>query len=358
MERYDRHIRLAAIGKQGQDRLLSAKVIVIGAGGLGCPVLQYLAAAGVGTLGIMDDDVVALSNLQRQILFRTSDIGKPKVKVAKKHLLALNPEIQINAYNERLSPQNALERLKYYDLIVDGTDNFEARYWINDAAILLEKPVVYGAIYKFEGQVAVFNHQQGPSYRCLFPTPPNQASIPNCEEIGVLGVLPGIIGTLQANEVLKILLNMGTPLSGKVLCYNTLTHKQIVLDLPKNEQSIQEVKDRNSLLEEETTLDCDLLPTIKFKEAITIDNVQFIDLRAPQEQPKLPLEQLLYIPFAELQDRINELTPMATHVFFCQSGKRSKTAVRWMQEQKVSNCYSLIEGAPEIIRYLEQTKTE
>ena len=357
MERYDRHIRLAEIGSQGQQRLSAAKVMVIGAGGLGCPVLQYLAAAGIGTLGIMDDDVVSISNLQRQILFGTSDLRKSKAMSAKKRLFDLNPEIRINAYNEKLSPKNALERLESYDIIVDGTDNFEARYWINDACILLNKPFVYGAIYKFEGQVAVFNHQKGPSYRCLFPSPPEQASIPNCEEVGVLGVLPGIIGTFQANEVLKIILKIGSPLSGKLLCYNTLTHEQRLIGLSRNEQSIEQVKARNALLETEAAWNCYPLPTLKFKDAIKKENVQFIDLRESKEQPKLHLKPLLCIPFLELELRMNELSKSAHHVFFCQSGKRSKKAVRLMQERKIKNCFSLIEGAPEIFRLLMQKKT-
>ncbi len=357
MERYYRHIRLAEIGLRGQQRLSEAKVLVVGAGGLGCPVLLYLAAAGIGTLGIMDDDVVAISNLQRQILFGTSDLGKSKAMIAKKHLIELNGDIQINAHNEKLNPKNALEYIEPYDIIVDGTDNFEARYWINDACILLNKTFVYGAIYKFEGQVTVFNHQNGPSYRCLFPSPPEQESIPNCEEVGVLGVLPGIIGTLQATEVLKILLNIGSPLSGKLLCYNMLTHEQRLINLPRKEQSIQQVKARNALVERETPWNCDLTPTLKFQDAIKKKNVHFIDLRGAEEQPKLPLKPILYIPFTELESRMGELSKSALYVFFCQSGKRSKTAVRLMQERKMNNCFSLIEGAPEILRLLKQTKT-
>src|SRR5690606_19253182 len=216
--RYSRHIILSEIGQAGQDKLLSAKVLVIGAGGLGCPVLQYLAAAGIGTLGIIDFDVVEISNLQRQVLFGTSSLGKNKAEAAKKHLEDLNPEISIMAYAEKLTYQNALELFKNYDIIVDGSDNFETRYLVNDACIITNKPLVFGAIYKFEGQVSVFNYQNGPSYRCLFPNPPQKDTVPNCSEIGVLGVLPGIIGSMQANEVLKIILGIGSTLSGKLLC--------------------------------------------------------------------------------------------------------------------------------------------
>lgn len=204
MSRYNRHIILSDVGQIGQDKLSKAKVLVVGAGGLGCPVLQYLTAAGIGELGIIDFDVVEESNLQRQILFGTSSLGTNKALAAKNRLEDLNPTIQINAYTEKLTSKNALELFKEYDIIVDGTDNFATRYLVNDAAILTNKPIVYGAIYKFEGQVSVFNYQNGPSYRCLFPNAPKEGSVANCSEVGVLGVLPGIIGTMMANEVLKI----------------------------------------------------------------------------------------------------------------------------------------------------------
>ena len=199
MSRYNRHIILSDVGQEGQDKLLSAKVLVVGAGGLGCPVLQYLVAAGIGKIGIIDFDVIEESNLQRQILFGASSLGLNKALAAKKRLEDLNPTITINAYPKKLTPNNVLEYFDNYDIIVDGTDNFSTRYLINDAAIIKNKPVVYGAIYKFEGQVSVFNHKNGPSYRCLFPTPPKEGSVANCTEVGVLGVLPGIIGGMQAN---------------------------------------------------------------------------------------------------------------------------------------------------------------
>ena len=206
MSRYNRHIILSEIGQAGQDKLSNAKVLVIGAGGLGCPVLQYLAAAGIGTIGIVDFDIVDISNLQRQVLFGTSSLGKNKAEAAKQRLEDLNNEISIIAYPEKLTHKNAIDLFNQYDIIVDGTDNFETRYLVNDACIITNKPLVFGAIYKFEGQVSVFNYQNGPSYRCLFPSPPKEGTVPNCSEIGVLGVLPGIIGSMQANEVLKIII--------------------------------------------------------------------------------------------------------------------------------------------------------
>ena len=220
MNRYSRHIALSEIGQAGQNKLLNAKVLVIGAGGLGCPILQYLAAAGVGNIGIVDFDTIELSNLQRQVLFGSASIGLNKAEAAKTRLQDLNNTISITAYPKKLTHQNSLSLFKNYDIIVDGTDNFETRYLINDAAIITNKPVVFGAIYKFEGQVSVFNYKAGPSYRCLFSNQQEKEQSGHCEDLGVLGVLPGIIGSMQANEVLKMILEIGNILSGKLLLYN------------------------------------------------------------------------------------------------------------------------------------------
>ena len=241
MSRYNRHIILSDVGQQGQDKLSDAKVLVVGAGGLGCPVLQYLTAAGIGTLGIIDFDIVEESNLQRQILFGTESLGTNKAIAAKKRLEDLNPTINIEAITERLTSKNALSLFKEYDLIVDGTDNFATRYLVNDTAILTNKPFVYGAIYKFEGQVSVFNYKDGPSYRCLFPIPPKEGSVANCSEVGVLGVLPGIIGTMMANEVIKIILEFDQVLSGKLLCYNSRTAESSTLKINKNQSEFDKV---------------------------------------------------------------------------------------------------------------------
>jgi len=219
MNRYSRHIALSEIGQAGQNKLLNAKVLVIGAGGLGCPILQYLADAGVGNIGIVDFDTIELSNLQRQVLFGSASIGLNKAEAAKTRLQDLNNTISITAYPKKLTHQNSLSLFKNYDIIVDGTDNFETRYLINDAAIITNKPVVFGAIYKFEGQVSVFNYKAGPSYRCLFSNQQEKEQSGHCEDLGVLGVLPGIIGSMQANEVLKIILEIGNILSGKLLIY-------------------------------------------------------------------------------------------------------------------------------------------
>ena len=223
IERYSRHIILKEVGGMGQTKLLESKVLLIGAGGLGSPVGVYLAAAGVGTLGIIDDDVVDLSNLQRQILHGTSDIGIPKTKSAEATIAEMNPDVNVVAYNERITSENAFQILEQYDLIVDGCDNLPTRYLINDAAVMLGKPIVHGSIFQFEGQVTVLYPGKGPCYRCLYPEPPPAGMVPSCQEAGVFGVLPGIIGTIQAVEAIKILLDIGDSLIGSLLLFDALT---------------------------------------------------------------------------------------------------------------------------------------
>ena len=223
IERYSRHIILKEVGGMGQTKLLESKVLLIGAGGLGSPVGVYLAAAGVGTLGIIDDDVVDLSNLQRQILHGTSDIGIPKTKSAEATIAEMNPDVKVVSYNERITSENAFQILEQYDLIVDGCDNLPTRYLLNDAAVMLGKPIVHGSIFQFEGQVTVLYPGKGPCYRCLYPEPPPAGMVPSCQEAGVFGVLPGIIGTIQAVEAIKILLDIGDSLVGTLLLFDALT---------------------------------------------------------------------------------------------------------------------------------------
>ncbi len=223
IERYSRHIILKEVGGMGQTKLLESKVLLIGAGGLGSPIAVYLAAAGVGTLGIIDDDVVDLSNLQRQILHGTSDIGIPKTKSAEATITEMNPDVKVIPINERINSENAFQILEQYDLIVDGCDNFATRYLINDACVMLGKPIVHGSIFQFDGQVTVLYPAKGPCYRCIFPEPPPAGLAPSCQEAGVFGVLPGIIGTIQAVEAIKILLDIGDSLIGTLLLFDALT---------------------------------------------------------------------------------------------------------------------------------------
>ena len=233
-QQYNRHIILDEVGLVGQEKLKSASVLVIGAGGLGCPVLSYLSAAGVGRIGIIDHDTVDQSNLQRQVLYAQLDIGTPKVEAAKRYLSLLNPFVKFESYNEKLTCSNAVDFFENYDIIVDGSDNFPTRYLVNDAAVLTGKPVVFGSVFKFEGQLSVFNYNQGPTYRCLYSRPPGENEAPNCSEIGVIGVLPGIIGSLQANEVIKIICGIGEVLSGKLLLFDALSLNQSLLKFLKN----------------------------------------------------------------------------------------------------------------------------
>ena len=356
MSRYNRHIILSEIGQAGQNKLFNAKVLVIGAGGLGCPVLQYLTAAGVGTIGIVDFDIVEISNLQRQVLFGTSSLGKNKAKAAKQRLKDLNENISIFAYPEKLTHKNAIDLFKQYDIIVDGTDNFESRYLINDACILTNKPLVFGAIYKFEGQVSVFNYKNGPSYRCLFLNAPKEGTVPNCSEIGVLGVLPGIIGSMQANEVLKIILGIGKVLTGKLLCYNALTLQNTVLQIKRNDAIIESVvNDASSFNEKLSDFDCELeYLEISIKDNIIEENIQFIDVRESHEQPKVNGLNVSLIPLSNLENNLDKISDSKKKALFCQSGIRSLHAVKLLHINNIDNCFSIKEGATDIIEHIKE----
>ena len=349
--RYNRHIILSEIGQNGQDKISDAKVLVIGAGGLGCPVLQYLAAAGIGTLGIIDFDVVELSNLQRQVLYGSASLGQNKAVAAKTRLEDLNSDISIIAYAEKLSHKNAKDLFSQYDIIVDGSDNFETRYLVNDACIITNKPLVFGAIYKFEGQVSVFNYNNGPSYRCLFPNPPEAGGVPNCSEIGVLGVLPGIIGSMQANEVLKIVLGIGDLLSGKLLCYNALTSQTTLLKVSRNETYIQSVLiDKDHFKNKKSPFQCATdIPSVSITDLVSEENIQFIDVRESHELPKVEGLNVTEIPLSQLKQHLNKIDTDKKNVLFCQSGHRSKQAVAILIDAEITTCFSLEEGAQSII---------
>lgn len=355
MDRYNRHIILSEIGPKGQENLAAARVLVVGAGGLGCPVLQYLAAAGVGTIGIIDNDVVEESNLQRQILFGSASLGQNKAVAAKDRLTDLNNTIQINAYPEKLTFQNAMELFREYDIIVDGTDNFEARYLINDASVLSNKPVVFGAIHKFQGQVSVFNYNNGPTYRCVFPNKPGEPSVPNCSEVGVLGVLPGIIGTLMANEVLKVILGLGKLLSGKLLCYDALSNQFTTLTVKRKENEIQKVLlDQSSFKNRILGSACKVNKVeISLKDVIEKQDLQLIDVRELHEQPKVDDHRVLRIPLSRMEEHFDEISDSKVKAIFCQSGIRSKQAVSVLENLQINNCFSLKESASEINRIIK-----
>jgi len=359
MDRYNRHIILSEIGQVGQDKLAKAKVLVVGAGGLGCPVLQYLVAAGIGTVGIIDFDVVEESNLQRQVLFGMSSLGQNKAKAAKKRLSDLNDSINIQSYPIKLTFQNALNLFKQYDIIVDGSDNFETRYLINDACIITNKPFVFGAIYKFQGQVSVFNYKNGATYRCAFPNKPVKDAVPNCSEIGVLGVLPGIVGSMQANEVLKIILEIGNVLSSKIFCYDALYNTTTTLTIKRNDIGIQRVLNNKNSFETQQLEDfCEVDREVSIKDFLKKDNIQFIDVREHYELPKVEGISVTAIPLGELLQNLNRLDVEKDKVIFCQSGIRSIKAVSLLSLHNIYNCYSVKEGASEINRYIKELQKQ
>jgi adenylyltransferase/sulfurtransferase len=366
-ERYNRHIILPEIGLQGQLKLKQTKVLVVGAGGLGCPALQYLAAAGVGNISIIDHDLISISNLQRQILYSEEDIGKPKVEIAKEKLLKQNPHINIFAYYSQLTTHNS-QLINEYDIILDGSDNFPTRYLINDACLFYNKPFVSGSIFKFEGQLSVFNYKNGPSYRCLFPEPPQPEEMPNCSEIGVLGVVPGIIGTLQANEAIKIITGIGEVLDGKLLIINALTLNAQIISFSRNENAIKTFKKlypdieninyqelcfpapspsrrggEYALIKELTS---EQLKILKLKNEL----FQLIDVRETEEYEKENINGVL-IPLSQLENNIGKIRRDIPVIIHCHSGKRSEKAIRLLQEKhEFNNLYNLEGGILECLK--------
>ncbi|WP_299397166.1 HesA/MoeB/ThiF family protein [uncultured Gelidibacter sp.] len=331
IEQYSRHLLLDEVGKDGQLKLKRSKVLVIGAGGLGCPILQYLTAGGIGKIGIVDNDTVTVSNLQRQILFTQMDIGKNKAETAADRLKLLNPNVQFDVYAVKLSVVNAISLFEGYDMIIDGTDNFSTRYLINDAAVIMNKPVVSGSIFKYNGQVTVFNYNNGPTYRCLYPTPPKNGAMLNCSETGVLGVLPGIIGSLQANEVLKMVLGIGNVLAGKLLIFDALTMEQSVLTFEKNHKlQIESLADSY-----ETFCGLDkAIVEITVKE-YNEKQAQFnlLDVRTQAERDEFHLDSF-HIPLDELGDRYDEIPATKDLVIYCKSGSRSKLAIEILKQKQ------------------------
>lgn len=335
-QRYHRQMILKIFGETGQQKLLQAKVLVIGAGGLGCSALQYLAAAGVGIIGIVDDDVVALSNLHRQVLYTVTDIGLPKASQAAEKLRALNPEINVVVYNERLTTDNAIAIASDYDLVMDGTDNFASRYLINDACVLLNKPLVYGAVSQFEGQVAIFNvgATNRINYRDLFPHPPQNDEVLNCAEAGVLGVLPGIIGAMQANEIIKLITGIGKPLIHRMVTYNVLNNQIFEVELvarnetraliPPNVAAFREMDYVELCASTTASFDIDAL---FFNQLIANGNVTVIDVRALGEMPAISEFDVSAMPLKRLQEIVPQLK-QDTIVTLCQTGKKSAVAAR------------------------------
>ncbi|PCH97706.1 MAG: molybdenum cofactor biosynthesis protein MoeB [Bacteroidetes bacterium] len=333
--RYNRHIILPEVGLEGQEKLKLSKVLVVGAGGLGCPVLIYLAAAGVGTIGIVDFDSVDESNLHRQILFGTGDIGKPKAEAAKIKLQEQNPHVEVEVHNTRLTSKNAIEIIDKYDIIVDGSDNFPTRYLVNDACVILKKPFVFGSIFKFEAQISTFNYEGGPTYRCLYPDPPGAGEVPNCAEIGVIGVLPGIVGSIQANEAIKMIIGIGNPLSGKLLLYDSLSNSfnQLSISPVKENFNITELIDYE-LFCGEVTGKTELKEMSVEELKAKLDNnedIQIIDVREPFEYDICNLGGEL-IPLGEITANIDRISTVKTVVVYCHHGMRSQKAIEQLLE--------------------------
>lgn len=355
IQRYHRQVILPELGVSGQQKLQNAKVLVMGAGGLGCPALQYLCGAGIGTVGIVDHDIVSLSNLHRQTLYSTDDIGLSKANRAVDILSVLNPEIEILPFNQFLNSENAIDLIAQFDFILDGTDNFATKYMVNDACVLLNKTLVYGAISRFEGQLAVFNHQAADeiptNYRDLFPNPPGEDEILNCEEAGVIGVLPGIIGTMMANETIKLITGIGKPLINKVLTYNSLNNQIYTIDLLARTETrslipvnIIEFQKRNYQWlcsnTDEYQIDLDF-----FKTLLNNPKASFIDLREADEMPEINEIDCLRLPMSVFKNNLDKISSEVV-VLICQSGKRSLGASKIVSEYygKSKKIYSLKGG--------------
>jgi adenylyltransferase/sulfurtransferase len=341
--RYSRHLLIPEVGLEGQRKLKAASVLVIGTGGLGSPVSLYLAAAGIGRLGLVDYDVVDASNLQRQVIHGTAGIGTLKVESARKRMLDLNPDIQVDIYNEPFTSANARAIADSYDLIIDGTDNFPTRYLTNDLCVLTGKPNVYGSIYRFDGQVSVFDAQRGPCYRCLFPEPPPPGLVPSCAEGGVLGILPGTIGTLQATEALKLILGIGDPLIGRLLLYNALDMSFEFVNLRKNPKckvcgpnpEVTDLIDYEAFCgvpghdheEGSAGVDWDISAAQLAERLRKGNHLRLLDVREPHELQISHLDGSTVIPLGQLAARLSELDSAEEMVVFCKAGTRSARAL-------------------------------
>lgn len=347
--RYSRHLLLPEVGTAGQQRLSESRVLIVGLGGLGSPLAIYLAAAGVGHLGLVDDDVVDASNLHRQPLHGTSDLGRQKSDSAIDRLKDLNPHIRITAHPARLTSENALGLIEQYDVVADGTDNFPTRYLVNDASVLLSVPNVHASVFRFEGQVSVFGAPGGPCYRCLYPEPPPPGLIPSCAEGGVLGVLPGTVGTLQATEVLKLLLGIGEPLVGRLLMYDALSASFEELEVRRNLDCpiCGDLPSIRSLVDYDAFCGLGAVPEISVAELSTkleeSAPPRLLDVREPEERETDSLGGA-FIPLGQLAGRLDELDPGEELVVYCRSGVRSGQAVRLLLEQGFAHPRNLSGG--------------
>mgnify|MGYP001216496649 CR=1 FL=1 len=368
IQRYSRHLIMPEVGMTGQKKLKSASILLIGAGGLGSPLGLYLAAAGIGRLGLVDFDVVDHSNLQRQVLHTTADVGRPKLQSAAEHLQAINPEVELDLYETHISSANAMELMGPYDIVIDGTDNFPTRYLVNDACVLLGKPNVYGSIFRFDGQASVFHPPHGPCYRCLFPEPPPPGMVPSCAEGGVLGILPGTIGIIQATEAVKLILGTGKSLIGRLMIYDALDMTFREMKIRRNPEcplcgenpTIKELIDYEQFCgipsqHEDTVLS---EPNWEISVADLHAQIQgdpkpfILDVRNPVEYEICKLPESVLIPLSQLPQRTGELDPDQEIIVHCKTGQRSAHAVELLREagfQKVKNLLGGIEAWAEEI---------
>jgi len=347
IRRYSRHLILPEVGLAGQKKIKGTSVLCIGGGGLGSPIAMYLAAAGIGKLGLVDFDTVDYSNLQRQILHTDADVGRPKTESAKETIHGINPNVEVVLHNVRITSENALNLIRPYDIVVDGTDNFPTRYLTNDACVLLKKPNVYGSIFRFEGQASVFApHLGGPCYRCLYPEPPPPGMVPSCAEGGVLGVLPGIIGCIQATEILKLAIGRGSSLVGRLVLFNALDMKFSELKLRHDPQcpvcgeqpTIKELIDYEQfcgMVPEPTTANPDEVTVQDMKKALDDPKlgIKVVDVREPDEYEIAKVRGVSLLPMSELRDRFTELDPNQQYYLHCKVGMRSLKAVDFLKQQ-------------------------
>jgi len=371
--RYSRHLMIPEVGLEGQQKLKAARVLIVGTGGLGSPIALYLAAAGIGTIGVVDYDVVEVSNLQRQVLHGVSRVGTPKVESAAARMRDLNPDLQIDQYHEILTSKNIERIAAGYQILVDGTDNFPTRYLINDYAVLSGKPYVYGSVFRFEGQVSVFDAREGPCYRCLFPEPPPPGLVPGCAEGGVFGVLPGTIGTLQATEVIKLILGIGEPMKGKLLLYDALECSFQPIQLRKNptcricgsNPTITQLVDTEAFCGTpaahpmaEIPAPWDVEPADVARQIANGEKILLLDVREPVESQVIALPGAVNIPFGMLSSRLSELPRDGEIVVFCRTGTRSAFAVNYLQTEGFKNVRNLRGGTNAWVRQVNPNLLE
>ncbi|MFL7837463.1 MAG: molybdopterin-synthase adenylyltransferase MoeB [Candidatus Promineifilaceae bacterium] len=377
VQRYSRHLIMSEVGMAGQKKLKAASILLVGAGGLGSPVAMYLAAAGIGRLGLVDYDVVDYTNLQRQIIHGTSDVGRPKLESARERILDINPHVQVDGYEVPLTSANAMAILEPYDIVIDGTDNFPTRYLTNDACVLLGKPNIYGSIFRFEGQASVFYAKEGPCYRCLFPEPPPPGLVPSCAEGGVLGVLPGTIGAIQATEAIKLIIGQGEPLIGRLLLYDALgmTFDEVFLQKNPNcpvcgpNPTITELIDYEQfcgmpahdrslyVTAVENDTEVSQITPLQLKKRLDAgEDLQILDVRDPHEWEISNLENLgaFLVPQNEILEHLSELDKTRDIVVMCRSGARSADVIRELQNYGFTRLLNLDGGINEWAREVDQ----